>query len=70
MLSFDLLFLQEIIAQKPLHRISYCADDHTDKKIFAFIAKEQQIKSHHCFVVVTEKDVSDHNFILCCYFVF
>ncbi len=42
----------------PLHRISYCADDKSDKRIFTFIAKEQDSNKHHCFVFDSEKCVS------------
>ncbi|XP_077993091.1 uncharacterized protein LOC144447068 isoform X2 [Glandiceps talaboti] len=38
-----------------LHRISYCADDKTDKKICAFIAKEQTTNKHLCFVLDSDK---------------
>ena len=42
----------------PLHRISYCADDKSDKRIFTFIAKEADSNKHHCFVFDSEKCVS------------
>ncbi|XP_070535938.1 PTB domain-containing engulfment adapter protein 1-like isoform X2 [Ptychodera flava] len=46
---------KEKLYSYPLHRISYCADDKTDKKICAFIAKEQQTNKHLCFVLDSEK---------------
>ncbi|XP_033099577.1 cell death protein 6-like isoform X3 [Anneissia japonica] len=39
----------------PLHRISYCADDKSDKRICAFIAKEPGSDKHICFVLDSEK---------------
>ncbi|XP_071943468.1 PTB domain-containing engulfment adapter protein 1-like isoform X2 [Antedon mediterranea] len=39
----------------PLHRISYCADDKSDKRICAFIAKEVGTDKHICFVLDSEK---------------
>lgn len=39
----------------PLHRISYCADDKRDKKLFAFIAKDTGMPQHNCFVFECEK---------------
>ena len=47
-----------MICGRPLHRVSYCADDHSEKKIFAFIAKDQETKKHNCFVFICEKLVS------------
>ena len=41
--------------QYPLHRISYCADDKSDKKFFSFIAKESDSERHSCFVFVSDK---------------
>ena len=46
-----------MICSRPLQRVSYCADDHRDKRLFAFIAKEQDTKNHKCFVFVSEKEV-------------
>ena len=40
----------------PLHRISYCADDKSDKRMFTFVAKEGE--SNYCFVFDSEKCVS------------
>lgn len=39
----------------PLHRISYCADDKRDKKVFAFIAKDSGMPLHLCYVFECEK---------------
>ena len=44
--------------QYPLHRISYCADDKSDKRMFTFIAKDTDKNEHHCFVFDSEKCVS------------
>lgn len=41
--------------QYPLHRISYCADDKSDKKFFSFIAKDAEGDKHSCFVFVSDK---------------
>uniref|UniRef100_A0A023GCK0 Putative gulp engulfment adaptor ptb domain protein n=1 Tax=Amblyomma triste TaxID=251400 RepID=A0A023GCK0_AMBTT len=46
---------KRIFHQHPLHRISYCADDKTDKKSFSFIAKESDGERHSCFVFSSEK---------------
>ncbi|XP_076437333.1 uncharacterized protein LOC143276609 isoform X2 [Babylonia areolata] len=34
----------------PLHRISYCADDKSDKQMFTFIAKAATTNDHYCYV--------------------
>ncbi|XP_076456124.1 PTB domain-containing engulfment adapter protein 1-like isoform X2 [Babylonia areolata] len=39
-----------IIHEYPLHRISYCADDKSDKKMFTFIAKAATTNDHYCYV--------------------
>lgn len=41
--------------QYPLHRISYCADDKTDKRMFTFIAKASDSNKHFCYVFGSEK---------------
>ncbi|XP_013379929.1 PTB domain-containing engulfment adapter protein 1-like isoform X2 [Lingula anatina] len=41
--------------QYPLHRISYCADDKSDKRMFTFIAKEADSQDHTCHVFDSEK---------------
>ncbi|UYV60995.1 GULP1, partial [Cordylochernes scorpioides] len=48
---------QVITDQYPLHRISYCADDKSDKKFFSFVAKESEEKEkpHRCFVFISDK---------------
>lgn len=46
---------KQISYQYPLHRISYCADDKSDKKFFSFIAKEPNSEIHSCFVFVSDK---------------
>ncbi|XP_041117671.1 PTB domain-containing engulfment adapter protein 1-like isoform X3 [Polyodon spathula] len=38
-----------------LHRISFCADDKTDKRIFTFICKDAESNKHLCFVFDSEK---------------
>jgi len=49
---------QVVQYQYPLHLVSYCADDKSDKKMFTFIAKDKDSDSHHCFVFDSEKNVS------------
>ncbi|KAK7092635.1 PTB domain-containing engulfment adapter protein 1-like isoform X2 [Littorina saxatilis] len=39
-----------LMHQYPLHRISYCADDKSDKKMFTFIAKAATTNDHFCYV--------------------
>lgn len=46
---------KKIYCQFPLHRISYCADDKTEKKFFSFIAKDIDTGKHLCFVFMSEK---------------
>lgn len=42
--------------QFPLHRISYCADDKSDRKYLSFIAKVQdETDKHECFVFISDK---------------
>lgn len=44
------------IHQFPLHRISYCADDKSDRKYLSFISKVQEDSGRHeCFVFVSDK---------------
>lgn len=44
------------IHQFPLHRISYCADDKSERKYLSFITKVQEGSDHHeCFVFVSDK---------------
>uniref|UniRef100_A0A0B7AJU2 PID domain-containing protein n=1 Tax=Arion vulgaris TaxID=1028688 RepID=A0A0B7AJU2_9EUPU len=44
-----------ILYQYPLHQISYCADDKSDKRMFTFIAKEANGNRHFCYVFDSEK---------------
>jgi regulator of replication initiation timing len=44
-----------ILHQYPLHQISYCADDKSDKRMFTFIAKEANGNRHFCYVFDSEK---------------
>lgn len=44
------------IHQFPLHRISYCADDKSERKYLSFITKVQEGSDRHeCFVFVSDK---------------
>ncbi|XP_054161462.1 PTB domain-containing adapter protein ced-6-like isoform X2 [Oppia nitens] len=59
-ISIDGVAVQEpkskrIYHQFPLHRISYCADDKSEKKFFSFIAKESETEKHNCFVFISDK---------------
>lgn len=59
-ISIDGVAVQEpkgkrILHQFPLHHLSYCADDKTDKKFFSFIAKDVSCEKHVCFVFVSDK---------------
>ena len=59
-ISIDGVAIQEpktkrICHQFPLHRISYCADDKSEKKFFSFIAKESDSEKHNCFVFISDK---------------
>ncbi|XP_076159584.1 PTB domain-containing engulfment adapter protein 1 isoform X1 [Alosa pseudoharengus] len=38
-----------------LHRMSFCADDKTDKRIFTFICTDPETKRHLCYVFDSEK---------------
>ncbi|XP_028924884.1 PTB domain-containing engulfment adapter protein 1 isoform X2 [Ornithorhynchus anatinus] len=38
-----------------LHRISFCADDKTDRRIFTFICKDSESNKHLCYVFDSEK---------------
>ncbi|TKR77697.1 hypothetical protein L596_018619 [Steinernema carpocapsae] len=45
-----------IISKYPLHRISFCADDKQDKRVFSFIAKEDSTEVKHvCYVFLSDK---------------
>ncbi|GBM30298.1 PTB domain-containing engulfment adapter protein 1 [Araneus ventricosus] len=50
---------KQIFHQYPLHRISYCANDKSDKKFFSFIAKEENSDKHMCFVFASDKLAED-----------
>jgi hypothetical protein len=59
-ISIDGVTIQEpkykvIQHQYPLHRISYCADDKSDKRMFTFIAKEAETTQHFCYVFDSDK---------------
>lgn len=63
-ISIDGLAIQDqktkqIFHQYPLHRISYCANDKSDKKFFSFIAKEENGDKHMCFVFASDKLAED-----------
>lgn len=63
-ISIDGLAIQDqktkqIFHQYPLHRISYCANDKSDKKFFSFIAKEENGNKHMCFVFASDKLAED-----------
>ncbi|KAG7256116.1 hypothetical protein CRUP_025722 [Coryphaenoides rupestris] len=42
-----------------LHRISFCADDKTDKRIFTFICKDSESNKHLYYVFDSEKCAFD-----------
>lgn len=43
-----------ILYKHPLNRISFCADDKMDKRVFSYIAKADDGK-HQCFVFLSDK---------------
>ncbi|XP_069589876.1 PTB domain-containing engulfment adapter protein 1 isoform X4 [Ranitomeya imitator] len=47
--------LKEVLHNCQLHRISFCADDKTDKRIFTFICKDSESNKHLCYVFDSEK---------------
>uniref|UniRef100_A0A8C4NCV2 GULP PTB domain containing engulfment adaptor 1a n=1 Tax=Eptatretus burgeri TaxID=7764 RepID=A0A8C4NCV2_EPTBU len=49
---------KEIQHNCQLQRISFCADDKTDKHIFTFICKDGEQSKHLCFVFDSEKSSS------------
>lgn len=51
-------YFQEVQHNCQLHRISFCADDKTDKRIFTFICKDSESNKHLCYVFDSEKCVS------------
>ncbi|OCT63909.1 PTB domain-containing engulfment adapter protein 1 isoform X1 [Xenopus laevis] len=46
---------KEVMHNCQLHRISFCADDKTDKRIFTFICKDSESNKHLCYVFDSEK---------------
>lgn len=47
---------KQSIHQFPLHRISYCADDKSERKYLSFITKvQEESERHECFVFVSDK---------------
>ncbi|CAJ0942374.1 unnamed protein product, partial [Mesorhabditis belari] len=44
-----------VLYRYPLQRISFCADDKQDKRVFSFIAKAEESNRHDCFVFMAEK---------------
>uniref|UniRef100_A0A3B3V542 GULP PTB domain containing engulfment adaptor 1a n=1 Tax=Poecilia latipinna TaxID=48699 RepID=A0A3B3V542_9TELE len=46
---------QDVQHNCQLHRISFCADDKTDKRIFTFICKDSESNKHLCYVFDSEK---------------
>ncbi|XP_049335290.1 PTB domain-containing engulfment adapter protein 1 isoform X2 [Astyanax mexicanus] len=46
---------KEIQHNCQLHRMSFCADDKTDKRIFTYICTEPETKRHLCYVFDSEK---------------
>uniref|UniRef100_A0A914UY39 PID domain-containing protein n=1 Tax=Plectus sambesii TaxID=2011161 RepID=A0A914UY39_9BILA len=44
-----------VLFKYPLHRISFCADDKHDKRVFSFIAKADLVTRHDCFVFLSDK---------------
>lgn len=55
---------QDVLHNCQLHRISFCADDKTDKRIFTFICKDSESNKHLCYVFDSEKCVS----VICVFF--
>ncbi|KAI3356525.1 hypothetical protein L3Q82_017734, partial [Scortum barcoo] len=47
--------LKDVQHNCQLHRISFCADDKTDKRIFTFICKDSESNKHLCYVFDSEK---------------
>ncbi|XP_063067589.1 PTB domain-containing engulfment adapter protein 1 isoform X1 [Engraulis encrasicolus] len=46
---------KEVLHNCQLHRMSFCADDKTDKRIFTFICTHPETKKHLCYVFDSEK---------------
>uniref|UniRef100_A0A8C5Q6V4 PTB domain-containing engulfment adapter protein 1 n=1 Tax=Leptobrachium leishanense TaxID=445787 RepID=A0A8C5Q6V4_9ANUR len=47
--------MKDVLHNCQLHRISFCADDKTDKRIFTFICKDSESNKHLCYVFDSEK---------------
>lgn len=62
---FFCFFSQDVQHNCQLHRISFCADDKTDKRIFTFICKDSESNKHLCYVFDSEKCVSVSGFLVC-----
>lgn len=63
-ISIDVIKIQDpkyktVLYQYPLHYVSYCADDKSDKRMFTFIAKQKDSSKHHCFVFDSEKSAEE-----------
>lgn len=63
-ISIDSIKIQDpkyktVLYQYPLHYVSYCADDKSDKRMFTFIAKQKDSTKHHCFVFDSEKSAEE-----------
>lgn len=54
---------QDVQHNCQLHRISFCADDKTDKRIFTFICKDSESNKHLCYVFDSEKCVRAFSFL-------
>ncbi|XP_044158571.1 PTB domain-containing engulfment adapter protein 1 isoform X3 [Bufo gargarizans] len=50
---------KEVLHNCKLHRISFCADDKTDKRIFTFICKDSESNKHLCYVFDSEKCIQE-----------
>ncbi|MFT7799611.1 PTB domain-containing engulfment adapter protein 1 isoform X3 [Arapaima gigas] len=46
---------KDVLYNCQLHRMSFCADDKTDKRIFTFICKDSESNKHLCYVFDSEK---------------
>ncbi|KAM4026148.1 PTB domain-containing engulfment adapter protein 1 isoform 4-T10 [Anomaloglossus baeobatrachus] len=50
---------KEVLHNCQLHRISFCADDKTDKRIFTFICIDSESNKHLCYVFDSEKCIQE-----------
>lgn len=62
-IEFIAFVFQDVLHNCQLHRISFCADDKTDKRIFTFICKDSESNKHLCYVFDSEKCVSVLRFL-------